>query len=132
MELKDFDKLIKRDFENGAILEEIRSVFKERDSFREREWKKECTCVDEVGQCSYCQEMKYGVQKGDNKIPDYIVTFGKYSGQDISMVPRGYLIWVQENLIEDENSWMKQVEKDEMEEAIEIEFAQRDRSHSNF
>ena len=60
------------------------------------------------------------------------MTFGKYSGQDISMVPRGYLIWVQENLIEDENSWMKQVEKDEMEEAIEIEFAQRDRSHSNF
>jgi len=65
-------------------------------------------------------------------MPDYIMSFGKYAGQDISMVPRGYLIWIQENLLEDRGSYLKETEKDEMEEAIEIEFAQRDRSHSGF
>ena len=65
-------------------------------------------------------------------MPDYIMSFGKYAGQDISMVPRGYLIWIQENLLEDRGSYLKETEKDEMEEAIEIEFAQRDRSHSDF
>jgi len=65
-------------------------------------------------------------------MPDYIMSFGKYAGQDISMVPRGYLIWIQENLLEDRGSYLKEAEKDEMEEAIEVEFAQRDRSHSDF
>ena len=65
-------------------------------------------------------------------MPDYIMTFGKYTGQDISMVPRGYLVWVQENLLEDEKSWMGSSDREVMEEAIEIEFAQRDRSHSDF
>lgn len=34
MELKDFDKLRDMDFENGAVLDEIRKVFKERDQLR--------------------------------------------------------------------------------------------------
>lgn len=35
MELKSFDKLGKRDFENGAVLDEIREIFKERDELYE-------------------------------------------------------------------------------------------------
>ena len=62
-------------------------------------------------------------------MPDYIMFFGKFKGQDISMVPRGYLNWIQENLIEDDDSWLYQSEKDKIEEEIERELAQRDRSH---
>jgi hypothetical protein len=32
--LKWFDSLTKRDFDNGAVIDEIRDVFKERDEFR--------------------------------------------------------------------------------------------------
>lgn len=34
MELKDFNELCKRDFENGAVRNAIRGVFKERDEAR--------------------------------------------------------------------------------------------------
>ena len=35
MKLKDFDELCKRDFDNGAVLDEIRQVFKEHDELLE-------------------------------------------------------------------------------------------------
>ena len=63
------------------------------------------------------------------KMPNYIMTFGKYSGQDISMVPRGYVIWMQENIVEGEKGWMTNEDREELGEAIEEELAQRDRSH---
>ena len=34
MELKDFNELCIRDFDNGAVLDAIRGVFKERDELR--------------------------------------------------------------------------------------------------
>lgn len=34
MKLKDFDELCKRDFDNAAVIEAIRRVFKERDELR--------------------------------------------------------------------------------------------------
>jgi len=35
MDLSDFDRLTRKDFENGAVLDEIRSVFKEREDMAE-------------------------------------------------------------------------------------------------
>jgi len=60
---------------------------------------------------------------------DYIIFFGKYKGQDISMVPRGYLYWVQENMIDSDDSWLYEKEKELLNDEIERELAQRDRSH---
>ena len=65
-------------------------------------------------------------------MPNYILTFGKYKGQDISMVPRIRLDWYQEQLEDGSFAWMAEGTKEELEEGIELEILQRIRSHSDF
>ncbi len=63
----------------------------------------------------------------------YIMKFGKYSNEEIHNVPRRYLNWLLEEL-EDPDSFfiLSDKDKEELEEAIEEEFALRDRSHITF
>ena len=66
-------------------------------------------------------------------MPGYIMKFTDYRGQDISMVPRKYLIWIQGHLLDEgKPEWMSDKERDEFAEAIKMDLAQRDRSHDNF
>lgn len=65
-------------------------------------------------------------------MPDYIMTFGEYKGEDISMVPRDRLNWYQEQLEDGNFPWMGEDTKKELEEEIELEIHQRVRSHSKF
>jgi len=62
----------------------------------------------------------------------YIINFGKYSGREIHDIPRNYLNWCLEELEDEEFWWMSEKRRQELEEAIEEEFALRDRSHITF
>jgi len=63
----------------------------------------------------------------------YIIKFGKHSGKEIHNVPRKYLNWLLEEF-EDSDSFfiLSDKDKEELVEAIEEEFALRDRSHIDF
>ena len=63
---------------------------------------------------------------------EYTMKFGKYSGELILLVPRGYLNWCQERIEDGEFKFLSEKEKQEFEEAIEIELQTRDRSHIDF
>lgn len=65
-------------------------------------------------------------------IISYIINFGKYRGQLIENIPRGYLNWCQEKIEDGEFEFLSDEKKTELEEAIEAELALRDRSHITF
>jgi len=66
-------------------------------------------------------------------LQEYTIKFGKYSGEDISNVPRKYLNWLLEEL-EDEDSFfiLSDKDKEELLEAIEEQLQIRDRSYIDF
>ena len=66
-------------------------------------------------------------------LQEYTIKFGKYSGKDISNVPRKYLNWLLEEL-EDEDSFFifSDKEKEELSEVIEEQLQIRDRSYIDF
>ena len=66
-------------------------------------------------------------------LQEYTIKFGKYSGEEISNVPRKYLNWLLEEL-EDEDSFFILLDKDkeELSEAIEEQLQIRDRSYIDF
>ena len=59
MELKDFNELCSRDFDNGAIRDAIRQVFKERDKLRDEAAKERvcsCSVVKRIAVGRYCPD----------------------------------------------------------------------------
>lgn len=65
-------------------------------------------------------------------MPEYIMTFGEYKGDDISEVPRRRLEWYLEHIEDGGFPWMERWDRDELLEAIEVELIQRDRSYSDY
>ena len=66
-------------------------------------------------------------------IQEYTIKFGKYSGEDISNVPRKYLNWLLEELEEEDSFFiLSKKEKEELSETIEEQLQIRDRSYIDF
>jgi len=66
-------------------------------------------------------------------LQEYTMKFGKYSGEDISNVPRKYLNWLLEELEEKDSFFiLSNKEKEELSEAIEEQLQIRDRSYIDF
>ena len=66
-------------------------------------------------------------------LQEYTIKFGKYSGEDISNVPRKYLNWLLEELeYEDSFFILSDKDKEELLEAIEEQLQIRDRSYIDF
>ena len=57
----------------------------------------------------------------DRYTEEFYMPFGKHKGEDISTVPRKYLVWIQEDVDMDDYEGL--------EDAIDEELAMRDRSH---
>ena len=57
----------------------------------------------------------------DRYTEEFILPFGKHKGEDIGIVPRKYLTWIQEDVDMDDYEGL--------EDAIDEELAMRDRSH---
>ena len=66
-------------------------------------------------------------------LQEYTIKFGKYSGEEISNVPRKYLNWLLEELEESDSFFiLSNKEKEELSEAIEEQLQIRDRSYIDF
>ena len=66
-------------------------------------------------------------------LQEYTIKFGKYSGEDISNVPRKYLNWLLEELEESDSFFiLSDKDKEELSEAIEEQLQIRDRSYIDF
>ena len=66
-------------------------------------------------------------------LQEYTIKFGKYSGEEISNVPRKYLNWLLEELEESDSFFiLSDKDKEELTEAIEEQLQIRDRSHITF
>jgi len=66
-------------------------------------------------------------------LQEYIIKFGKYSGEDISNIPRKYLNWLLEELEEKDSFFiLSDKDKEELSEAIEEQLQIRDRSYIDF
>lgn len=64
-------------------------------------------------------------------MPNYIMSFGLHRGKDISLVPRSYLKWIQNEDEDEKKDWVQKKYPDLI-EAIDEEIQQRERSYDDF
>jgi len=72
MELKDFNTLTIRDFENGAVIDEIYRVFKERDKLRNQKDQLGIIYADNVEDWGSRNSIQVGFYRGEKVIGEIV------------------------------------------------------------